>query len=451
MTFTSDGSVTNIQSIHDAQAADGDVIIVPTGTWTWSTTLTITKAITLQGQTMWSGGGTSEAGGVHTALVPGAIINFASNVRILSITSNASAHVVLSRLAFVYISGTATEWMLTGGNSPHPIIVHDCYFELTFTGANRCIDWQSSGGLFYNCTVWANPIGTDNTTVNWIRVLQDNVRLWESSPTTGTLDTGGNINLYIEDCTIYNCLSQTLDLDDGARLVVRKCQLFDTGSTAHGADSSKKGGRHIEYYDNTFTHTLGINGGATLDPNNYPQNLSWWYNMRGGTMIITRNAIPDNVSQWWGSKATWTAGDWAVQRGTNQFGCPLSYPSPYQAGWGSDGVTITNCVTSLGTFPITQSLEPIYIWANTVGAAANILSLNDWGTDSCGHGLSSAGFIQQGRDFILGPKPGYTSFTYPHPFRTQSTPPLEVVVSGTWAASALTRNKLALRARVTRF
>src|SRR5690348_10564688 len=104
MTFTSDGSVTNIQSIHDTQAVNGDVIIVPTGTFTWSTTLTITKGITLQGQTMWTGGGTSEANGVHTPLVPGAIINFASNVRILNITSNASANVVLSRLAFVYIS-----------------------------------------------------------------------------------------------------------------------------------------------------------------------------------------------------------------------------------------------------------------------------------------------------------------------------------------------------------
>src|SRR4029453_4588159 len=47
-TWDSDGSVQNIQSMHD-QAADGDTITLPAGVFTWPVTLNITKAITLSG------------------------------------------------------------------------------------------------------------------------------------------------------------------------------------------------------------------------------------------------------------------------------------------------------------------------------------------------------------------------------------------------------------------
>jgi hypothetical protein len=47
--YNSDGSSTNIQYIHDNLAVDGDTIAIPAGTFSWTTTLTITKAITLQG------------------------------------------------------------------------------------------------------------------------------------------------------------------------------------------------------------------------------------------------------------------------------------------------------------------------------------------------------------------------------------------------------------------
>src|SRR6266478_6347127 len=48
-TYASDGSVTSIQTIHGTLAVDGDTITLPAGTFTWTTTLTISKAITLQG------------------------------------------------------------------------------------------------------------------------------------------------------------------------------------------------------------------------------------------------------------------------------------------------------------------------------------------------------------------------------------------------------------------
>src|SRR5207302_5062070 len=49
-TFKSTGSVSSIQAIHDTQAAPGDTITLPGGTFKWTTKLTLKKGITLQGQ-----------------------------------------------------------------------------------------------------------------------------------------------------------------------------------------------------------------------------------------------------------------------------------------------------------------------------------------------------------------------------------------------------------------
>ena len=49
--YNSDGSSTNIQYIHDNLARDGDTIMLPSGTFLWSSGVTISKGITLQGQT----------------------------------------------------------------------------------------------------------------------------------------------------------------------------------------------------------------------------------------------------------------------------------------------------------------------------------------------------------------------------------------------------------------
>src|SRR5438552_9772073 len=46
--YNSDGSAANVQALQDA-ASDGDTIAIPAGTFTWSTPVTISKAIKLQG------------------------------------------------------------------------------------------------------------------------------------------------------------------------------------------------------------------------------------------------------------------------------------------------------------------------------------------------------------------------------------------------------------------
>ena len=49
--YHSDGSAANVQSIHNTQAIDGDTITLPAGIFLWTTHVTITKGITIQGET----------------------------------------------------------------------------------------------------------------------------------------------------------------------------------------------------------------------------------------------------------------------------------------------------------------------------------------------------------------------------------------------------------------
>src|ERR1700704_195759 len=49
--YHSNGTAENVQFIHNNQAQNGDTITLPVGTFVWRTGVTITKGITLQGQT----------------------------------------------------------------------------------------------------------------------------------------------------------------------------------------------------------------------------------------------------------------------------------------------------------------------------------------------------------------------------------------------------------------
>ena len=57
--WPSDGSEANVQAIHDTNAHDGDTITLPAGTFIWITGVSLTKGITVSGQTTITGAGTA--------------------------------------------------------------------------------------------------------------------------------------------------------------------------------------------------------------------------------------------------------------------------------------------------------------------------------------------------------------------------------------------------------
>src|SRR5215475_14898030 len=57
--WPSDGSEANVQAIHDTNAHDGDTITLPAGTFIWITGVSLTKGVTVRGQTSITGAGTA--------------------------------------------------------------------------------------------------------------------------------------------------------------------------------------------------------------------------------------------------------------------------------------------------------------------------------------------------------------------------------------------------------
>src|SRR5215467_15203584 len=57
--WPSDGSDANVQAIHDTNAQDGDTITLPAGTFIWTAGVSLTKGITVRGQTTITGAGTA--------------------------------------------------------------------------------------------------------------------------------------------------------------------------------------------------------------------------------------------------------------------------------------------------------------------------------------------------------------------------------------------------------
>ena len=75
-TYQSDGSAASVQGLHNA-IRNGDTITLPSGTFAWSSGVTITKTITLQGA-----GTSATGGGDQTSIVD----NYAANQPLIRFT-----------------------------------------------------------------------------------------------------------------------------------------------------------------------------------------------------------------------------------------------------------------------------------------------------------------------------------------------------------------------------
>jgi hypothetical protein len=370
-----------------ASAADGDIVVVPTGNCTWTTTLSISgKGIHLRGQTK---------GSVN-------ITHSAGNADLITVNTNGtSRNMEMSNLTFLAgsASGSAEYVHVTGTGKP--ALLHDNYFRsVNFTV--DCVRWGAQGGV-----IWSNTfesLDADGSQSGCLQIKSDAGTMqnsWSTASTMGTADTNGTINVYVEDNTFKKILVQSIDVDDNMRAVIRYNTFDNSGFVYHGADTSPVGVRHVEVYNNTFVFTASGSG------YNYPLNLNWWVYVRGGSGVWTDNVMPDIKSMMWGDKGEITMIVQNLRRNSGPYPCWTSYPAPHQIGQSSNAAG-------------TAMTEPVYIWNNS-GGGAEAPQLNDYDPDECGHNLHTATFVQAGRDYVLGPKPGYTKYTYPHPLRAGSS------------------------------
>lgn len=385
-------SAANVQAAVSA-CANGDRAIVPSGSATWSATVTITNGITLIG-----GGGTN---GVTT------------------ITQGASAgQCILS------VNVTTLPWAVIGGGfdfvESYSVgsgeAAPNTYIKLqgNYRFCSNTIDTLAGGAgiTLYTSYSYTNELVDDcfvkEGQANTFSPYGEGFARWNYGP-----DWGGRHKVYIENCNGY-CTSDVfindgfIDGYNGAAVAIRNCTITNSCvGGMHGADSSGTSfasGHSAEIYSNTFVYNTA--------------NSPYWvslFQFRGGTALIHDNSIVGYVGysndklialQYFRISNTSDIGNWPVFPSTlwdTYAGpSPTGYPGFEQPG--------TTGPYTLGS-PNTQTLSPVYIWNNTPpGSGVTPMVTSD----------NSATLTN--RDYYMTAAPGYTPLAYPYPLAPSGTP-----------------------------
>jgi hypothetical protein len=368
-------------ALADVQAAvnaavDGDRVLIPNGSATWTGGISTTKQIRIEAQNY-----TPTPMGTPTLNVT---LTCNSSVPMIQLTSGNSFHVGVAGIRFNEGTGMVNHIRFNGSGSRVPLL-NDCYFQVRQRNGNEPdvaqLAWLSQGGVAWNC-YWdgtAFPGGVGGSGPDGACLLVNSPRAWNTPSTLGALDTNGTTNVYVEDSTFVN-VGQCPDIDDNGRYVSRHNLINGTGGLTHGF-TSMWGGRHFEYYNNTFT--------TTIANRNLGGRYFW---ARAGHGVFTDNTVSAQ-NQGYGTPMMLDTGD-------NMSPTTLGpYPLARQPGWGFNTLSV---------------IDPIYIWNQTGDAARYV-----WGTQS-----GWASYIQANREVFAnaGAKPGYSKFPYPHPLRGDSPP-----------------------------
>jgi hypothetical protein len=362
-TFTATSCSQSDVSAAISSASNGDTVQIPNGSCTWSSGISTTKEIVIRAQnyTPISGGNTNR----------NVVITHNASVPLFNVTSGNSYHVEIAGIKFIEGS-IKRSFIRTSGSGSKVILVHDCWFEHSRRDGDAdtvyAIVWMAQGGILWNC-FWNGTDSIDD--VGQGGMLIKSPRAWATASTMGIADTNGAVNVYIEDSTIYN-VGLVPDCDDGCRIVSRFNVFMGSWAETHGF-SSTYGGRHWEFYKNTFSNIAR-------------KNLSGRYFWgRAGTGVFHDNVVNDGDG-YYGSMVQVEAGDDTACTG---------YPQFRQFGWGHNGTSNVS--------------DPVYLW-NQSGSKAYSYGIRS-GWSSC---------IQLNRDiFVNTAKPGYMAYTYPHPLRSK--------------------------------
>ena len=386
-------NVADVQSAINS-ASNGDTVVIPNGSCSWSTGISTTKQITVEGQSV---------GGVT-------ITDMAGAANLLSFTTGSSFHTTVANLRFMPGNGTGNYVTMNGPGLPP--LMHDMYFNLPNFQLQHAVMWTVTGGVIWNTTFESTDlsspvVGSDGGCL----LVKSNVP-WDAPSTMGTLDTTGTNNLYIEDST-FNAVGQCPDVDDNGRIVIRHSKIIGSSGLTHGP-SGAQGGRHVELYNNSFTY-----------PNtNRVLNRYFWF--RAGTAVITANSIQWINGQSYPNKTSFAFIVEGARWSTGGHGCCTGYMCWHQVGAGASSEIQSPPLLSSSQSPsdVHQLSDPVYIWNNSgTGAGSAHYGTNevDPAQDNCkntnpatGKEFVTADFYKAGRDHFFddsidpnsGAKPG---------------------------------------------
>jgi len=253
-----------------ALASDGDTVIIPAGTATWSSTLTITKGITLQGQTT-----TDVVNGTandQTIITVGTGTN--GNQALIQLTTSGSSLYRVTGITFRTGQTTTTNYngMIKIVGTGTAVRIDHCDFDrlahegdviaadgpLGVIDHNRFYNTSDPGFCFYfTAPSWNGDAGS-----------------WGDETFAESAYYGQNKFMFAEDNYINNqsgIYRGVCDAEMGGRFVFRHNHVYNQGIGTHGDETGRhRGVRAIEVYGNDFhwdfsvAATGGIRSGSIL-------------------------------------------------------------------------------------------------------------------------------------------------------------------------------------------
>jgi len=386
-------------------AANGDTIRIPSGTCSWTTTLTINKGLTMlgagQGATVLQDnvgkGGSSCTGG---GPLMDWTVNAPSAMQISGFTIQGIAgDPAVCQRGHITVGGT-TKSMRIDHITVNPAQTVAIYVDGDVWGV---IDHISYTGSFHNAVRVEH--------LNWNGTSGDT---WGDQSWAQPLQAGSGQGIFVEDSTFTDTTGGSIvgnftDCFSGGRMTIRHNTFNGGNLTSHGADSDQRhrGCRWEEIYSNTFNFTSSQT----------PAFMTW---IRGGSGVVFNNTIsaPGGLNQLvqvvncrdtdagCGGGPSYTP--WGACNGGSSYDQNASggYRCVDQPGSGTSRLVSGNPPTGGWVGNVN---EPIYVWNNTVNGAAR-------------NTVSTSSNVQSGRDYFSGTaRPAYTAYTYPHPL-TSSLP-----------------------------
>jgi hypothetical protein len=401
--YQSDGTPASVQALHNA-AQTGDTITLPAGTFTWSTPVSFTKAVKVQG----AGTGQTviydnvpKTGGGNSMVLWTFTVAAGKSIRVTGFTVRGMAQDTQN-----YNKGTLAFF----GRS-HAVRVDHVNFILC--GSSAIHFGGDLWGVVDHCTHdgsnFKQFVSVDHG--NW----NNDPAGWGDGSYEDTLHLGTERAVYIEDCI---CLNETtagvVDGTRGGRFVFRHNTVKNAFIGMHGTEGFRgRGMRSYEIYQNRFlnpnaiifTGILARSGTGVIWGNRFSGGAGQTGYKNGMMFTVYRSFTCGGVNE---------APPWGNANGTNPWDgntLPNGYPALDQVGHGTcqdqiRGNNPVNMRTGTPAWP-TQALEPVYEWNNSWTPVPQ--NPGNKVTTQCD-------IVQIGRDvFTDTPKPGYTPYVYPHP------------------------------------
>ncbi|MFO0670530.1 MAG: right-handed parallel beta-helix repeat-containing protein [Polyangiaceae bacterium] len=348
-----------------AQASDGDRVLVPAGTCTWSRAVVVTKSLYLTGAGAAAGG---------TKIVYGGSDTCSSSRRRRQDRTGRHLGVSLQRRRLELLERDRAPVRRPEGWKNFR--VHHNVFE-------NNTQWSIKGTSSVAGLIDHN---TFRGTADGIMLYGDGAADWAATLTLGTSDfffVEDNVFEFNDD---YGSTKHpVMDMDDGGRQVFRhnviKNGLWETHDKARSGLVSANA---YEIYSNQWT--VSSNQWKSID-------------ISAGTGVVWGNTFAGDISIAIGGMDYKSFDPRSVRLcdGTD----PADQNVPGESGW--------RCQYQIGSMGegATAYGYPLYLWSNAHDGAATSMVC----TDGCNH-------VKAGRDFIdngAQAKAGYVPYTYPHP------------------------------------